>query len=173
MAKAVTCLFLTVGMLLAPLLIGAARAVEDEGGVTSYRNERHGFSLSYPGAVFMPQSSSEQQEGRVFVSLDGNSRLLAGALVSADSVSLRDYRAIVLQQSYSGAEIDYAPVRDTWFVLSGARDGVMFYERVTFTCGGRLINSWAMLYPVAQRAVYDRIVEHVARSYRPGRDGCG
>jgi hypothetical protein len=39
-------------------------------------------------------------------------------------------------------------VRDTWFVLSGTRDGTIFYERVTFTCGGKLINSWAMLYPV-------------------------
>ena len=27
----------------------------------------------------------------------------------------------------------------------------MFYERVTFTCGGRLINSWAMLYPTEER----------------------
>ncbi|HJU32590.1 MAG TPA: hypothetical protein VJ740_14085 [Hyphomicrobiaceae bacterium] len=172
MAKTVTCLLLTAGVLVAPLLIEAAHAVENEGRVASYRNERYGFSLSYPGAVFTPQPATEQQEGRVFVSRDGNARLLVGALANADRVSLRDYRAIVLQQSYPGAEIDYAPVRDTWFVLSGERDGVMFYERVTFTCGGRLINSWAMLYPVAERAVYDRIVEHVARSYRPGRDGC-
>ena len=83
-------------------------------------------------------------------------------------MSLRDYRALVLQQTYPGAAIDYAPVRDTWFVLSGTRDGTMFYERVTFTCGGRRINSWAMLYPTTERQVYDRIVEQVARSYRPG-----
>ena len=58
----------------------------------------------------------------------------------------------------------------SWFVLSGTRDGTMFYERVTFTCGGRRINSWAMLYPVAERRLYDRIVEQVARSY-PHRRG--
>ena len=88
-------------------------------------------------------------------------------------MGLRVYRAFVLQQSYPGADIDYAPVRDTWFVLSGTRDGMMFYERVTFTCGGRLINSWAMLYPAAERQLYDRIVEHVARSYRAGTASCG
>ena len=49
----------------------------------------------------------------------------------------------------------------------------MFYERVTFTCGGRLINSWAMLYPAAERRLYDRIVEQVARSYRAGEGSCG
>ena len=109
----------------------------------------------------------------MFVSRDGNARLLAGALPNDDGMSLRDYRAFVLQQSYPGADIDYAPVRDTWFVLSGTRDGMMFYERVTFTCGGRLINSWAMLYPAAERRLYDRIVEQVARTYRPGAASCG
>jgi hypothetical protein len=78
-----------------------------------------------------------------------------------------------LQQSYPGADIDYAPIGPTWFVLSGTRDGIMFYERVTFTCGGRLINSWAMLYPAAERRVWDRIVEQVARSYRAGEGNCG
>ena len=110
--------------------------------------------------------------GSVFVSRDGNARLLAGALPNADGMSLRDYRSLVLQQSYPGAAIDYAPVRDTWFVLSGIRNGTMFYERVTFTCGGRRINSWAMLYPVAERRFYDRIVEQVHRSYRAGGSNC-
>ena len=109
----------------------------------------------------------------MFLSRDGNARLLAGALPNADGVNLRDYRALVLQQSYPGADIDYAPVGPTWFVLSGTRDGVMFYERVTFTCGGRLINSWAMLYPAAERHLYERIVERVARSYRAGEANCG
>jgi hypothetical protein len=139
--------------------------------VATYRNERHGFSLSYPAGTFTPQPNGD--DGQVFVSRDGNARLLAGALPNADGMSLRDYRSLVLQQSYPGAAIDYAPVRDTWFVLSGIRNGTMFYERVTFTCGGRRINSWAMLYPVAERRFYDRIVEQVHRSYRAGGGNCG
>ena len=107
------------------------------------------------------------------VSRDGSARLLAGALPNDDGLNLRDYRELVLQQSYPGAAIDYAPVRDNWFVLSGMRDGMMFYERVTFTCGGRRINSWALLYPDAERRRYDRVVEQVARSYRAGEGSCG
>jgi hypothetical protein len=41
---------------------------------------------------------------------------------------------------------------------------------VTFTCGGRLINSWAMIYPAAERQLYNRVVEQVARSYRAGAE---
>src|SRR4029450_5110093 len=126
--------------------------------VATYRNERHGFSLSYPAGTFAAQPpAAGDDDGRGFLSRAGNARLLAGALPNADGMSLRDYRALVLQQSYPGAAIDYAPVRDNWFVLSGTRDGTMFYERVTFTGGGRRINSWAMLYPVAERRLYDRI----------------
>ena len=102
-----------------------------------------------------------------------NARILAGALPNADNLSLQDYRAFVLQQSYPGASVDYAPMRENWFVLSGTRDGVMFYERVTFTCGGKLINSWAMLYPAAERRLYDRVVEQVSKSYRAGGGNCG
>jgi hypothetical protein len=143
--------------------------------VATYRNDRHGFSLSYPAGTFTPQPQPPPggDDGRVFVSRDGAARLLAGALPNADGMTLRDYRSLVLQQSYPDAVIDYAPMRGNWFVLSGIRDGVMFYERVTFTCGGRRINSWAMVYPTAERRFYDRIVEQVARSYRAGQGNCG
>lgn len=162
---------ISVAGLLAIVALGAA--AQEQGGFAIYRNERHGFSLTYPAGTFAPQREAGSDEGRVFVSRDGQARLLAGALPNAEGVNLRDYRALVLQQSYPGAALDYAPVGGTWFVLSGVRDGVMFYERVTFTCGGRLINSWAMLYPAAERRLYDRIVEQVARSYRPGEGSCG
>lgn len=149
---------------------GGAQA---QGSLATYRNERHGFSLAYPSGAFSPEDQSAGVDGRVFTSPDGNARLLAGALTNAEGVNLREYRALVLQRSYPNAAIDYAPVKGTWFVLSGVRDGQIFYERVTFTCGGRLINSWAMLYPASERRVYDRIVEQVARSYRAGEASCG
>ena len=39
-----------------------------------------------------------------------------------------------------------------------------------FSCGGRLINSFAMIYPVAQRQIFDPIVERVENTFRPGND---
>lgn len=170
MASALARLLLASGLV---SLSALGAAAQDRGDFATYRNDRYGFSLSYPAATFTPLPSPANDGGRVFVSRDGNARLLAGALPNPDGMALRDYRSLVLQQSYRGADVDYAPVRDNWFVLSGMRDGVIFYERVTFTCGGRLINSWAMLYPAADRRLYDRIVEQVARSYRPGDGACG
>ncbi len=170
MASAIARLLLASGLV---SLSALGAAAQDRGDFATYRNDRYGFSLSYPAGTFAPLPSPANDGSRVFVSRDGNARLLAGALPNPDGMALRDYRSLVLQQSYQGADVDYAPVRDNWFVLSGMRDGAIFYERVTFTCGGRLINSWAMLYPAADRRLYDRIVEHVARSYRPGDGACG
>ena len=140
--------------------------------IATYVNKRFGFTLSYPTALFRPREPLSE-DGRVWISHDGHARLLAGALPNAEGMGLAQYRDFVIRESYRGADIAYAPVRDTWFVLSGTRDGTIFYERVTFTCGGRLINSWAILYPAAERKRYDRVVERVARSYRPGESSCG
>ena len=59
-------------------------------------------------------------------------------------------------------------MRSSWFVLSGTNGDTMFYERITFRCGGKVIYGWQMTYPAAERATYDPIVEAVHRSYRPG-----
>src|SRR5262245_50202637 len=174
-----TCLFgrlvLLAGFMAALAALGAiapvAQGYAADEEVATYINKRYGFTLSYPTARFQPHEPLKE-EGRVWVSHDGNAKLLAGALANADSMSLGEYRQFLLKESYAGAEVDYAPIRDNWFVLSGTRDGTMFYERVTFTCGGRRINSWAMLYPAAERTVYDRIVEKVARTYRAGASNC-
>jgi hypothetical protein len=155
------------------LSTGLGAAQQQQGPLATYRNERYGFSFDYPSGLFAPERPADTVDGNVFVSPDGNARLLAGALPNTEGINLREYRALVLQRSYPDAAIDYAPVRGSWFVLSGTRDGQMFYERVTFTCGGRLINSWAMLYPVSERQIYDRIVEQVAKSYRAGTASCG
>ena len=157
-------------------LIGAAvgeAATDQPGTWTSYRNARFGFMIAYPAAMFAPDPERETENGRAVVSADGRARLLVGAFDNADGTSLEDYRALLLRESYADAAIDYAPVRGKWFVLSGMRDGNMFYERVTFTCGGRIINSWAMVYPASERRTYDRVVERVARSYAPGAGGRG
>ena len=98
-------------------------------------------------------------------SRDGKAQLLVGAFENDEQTTIAAYRDYVLRENYPGAALDYAPVHDRWFVLSGTIGDKEFYERVSFTCGGRLINSWAMIYPKAENRFYDRVVEAVARTY--------
>jgi hypothetical protein len=166
--------WLTAGLLAiltaAPIAHSAAQA-QDVGALATYRNDRHGFSLSYPAAQFVALPSATE-DGRQFISKDGSARLLVGTLPNFDNKSLSAYRDFTLNASYPGAKVDYAPTRDTWFVLSGIHRGMVFYQRVNFACGGRAINSWAMVYPEAQKAVYDPVVELIHRNYRLGGGNC-
>ena len=141
-----------------------------------YLNVKYGFSLTVPHDIFVPTATRNPDAGALWESRDGRARLLAVAAENASGDSLQTYRRFLLNDLYKNAVLDYAPVRDTWFVLSGRMDDMMFYERITFACDGRYIYGWQLRYPAAERNVYDRIVEAVHRSYPPGRgeDGrCG
>ena len=137
------------------------------------KNDRHGFAIAYPTAVFEQKTAPTSEDGRVLVSKDGKAKLLVGAFDNAEENSLETYRQFLLNEQYAGADVDYAPVRERWFVLSGTHNGEIFYQRVSFTCGGKLINSWAMLYPAEERKLYDRVVEAVAKTYSPGAGRSG
>jgi len=140
---------------------------------TTIESERYGFALAYPGSLFVTRDGRAADDGQVLESRDGGARLLVAAFENEGAASLAEYRAQLLAENYAGAMIDYAPVRKRWFVISGTRGSMHFYERVSFTCAGRLINSWALLYPAAERELYDRVVEAIAKSYSPGSGARG
>jgi hypothetical protein len=164
---------LAATIMFAPLIAGPVVARQRLDSWATVINERHGFAIAYPVDVFEQKEAPRTDEGGVFISKDGKAKLLVGAFENSDHQSLEDYRQFLMLAQYAGAKIDYAPIKDRWFVLSGEKNDETFYERVSFTCGGKLINSWAMLYPTSERKTYDRVVEAVARTYTPGAGRTG
>jgi hypothetical protein len=159
-------------MLVVAAFATAATAAPDarRAGASDWREFTHprlGFRISYPADVFVPDASIASEEGLVLVSTDGAAKLLIAAFDNEERTPLDEYRSLVLDRSYPGAKVDYAPVRGNWFVVSGEREGQTFYERVYFSCGGRKITSWALLYPTTEKARYDRFVEAIAPTFRP------
>ena len=157
-------LALIFGLTAAPALSEGKRFVD----WATVSHPLHGFQIAYPGNVFSPSGGPVNQDGQVFISRDGTAKLIVGAFANDSEATLLDYRSQLLTDNYPGADIDFGPIRRNWFVISGTRGTMHFYERVSFTCGGRLINSWALLYPVSLRAFYDRVVEAIAQTYTPG-----
>jgi hypothetical protein len=155
----------------------------DQLGWMSHQDDTYGFALSYPSSIFKlvpaaaEDAARDKAEGRSAVTLkskDGKARLVAGAAINADGISIADYRKQNLAESYADAKITYARTKDNWFVVSGNRGDEVFYERVLFTCGGRMINIWAMTYPMSEGDLYDRVVERVFKTFRPvvGAEAC-
>jgi hypothetical protein len=149
-----------------PMALAAPKGFAD--WATIY-NKRFGFSIAYPTNILMPvDTPSGSEDGRVLQSADGRAKLLVATFENADKLSLSGYRNFLMVDVYANAKIDYAPQKARWFVLSGERGDQTFYERVTFSCGGKLINSWAMVYPTADKKLYDRVVEAVSKTYTAG-----
>jgi hypothetical protein len=46
----------------------------------------------------------------------------------------------------------------------------VFYEKVMFSCGGRIISSFALIYPISSKAMFDPIVEGIEKTFRPGQN---
>ena len=141
-------------------------------GWVPYVNERFGFSFQYPSGVFEPERRSEAGDGEVFASVRADGRLLVGAFENADGHTVASYMNYIRRESYSGYNIDYAPRGQTWFVLSGENDQNVFYEKVMFSCRGRIISSFALIYPIASKAKFDPVVEGIEKTFRPGQN-CG
>lgn len=135
-----------------------------------YRNERFGFSLQYPADVFAVERATESGDGQVFAANDADARLLVGALVNESGDTPATYQDYIARHNYSQYQIGYRRLGRTWLVLSGEGNGRVFYEKAMFSCAGRLINSFAILYPKDQSHVFDRIVERIEKTFRPGRD---
>ena len=139
---------------------------------TVYRNDRFGFSLQYPADVFQPERASEAGDGQVFVAAGGAARLLVGALPNSDRLSPAAYQKEIARRSYGDYVVTYRGLGGSWFALSGEGGGKTFYEKVIFSCGGQLINSFAMIYPSEQAGLFDSIVEGIEKSFRAGTTTC-
>jgi hypothetical protein len=155
-------------------LTGARVSAQDKAGFATHNNDKHGFSLTYPTGQFLAFPLATP-DGFQAVSKDGKARLLVGTIANFDGKTLAAYRAFLLDASYPGANVTYAPVRDTWFVVSGVqKDGTTaFYQRVNFVCGGKNINSWTVIFPDAdKKAVYAPIIDQMHKDYRLGDGNC-
>ena len=162
-------------LLLFTVLLGAwpeAAVPQQDLAWTEYRNERFGLALRYPADVFASRRSSDSGDGDLFETPDREGRLLVGAIENTEGFTPRSYQAFIARRSYPGLRIDYAPVGQSWAVLSGTIGRTMVYEKIMFSCGGSVINSFAMTYPTAERGVYDDLVEAIEDTFTPGHESC-
>jgi hypothetical protein len=154
------------------LLISAssATAVSQATDWTPYRSGRFGYTLFFPAEVFQPRRGSPSGDGFEFLSRDGQAKLKVFAAYNTDNVGITEYRAAIMRDFVGYDHMVYGPMGQSWFVLSGLRDGSIFYQKVIFTCEGHVINAFALTYPKEQKRDYDDIVTGIEKSFRPSRE---
>lgn len=161
MPHAVRALSLFVLLLVSGVAVQAAdwrRFVEPEFGARAL----------YPAHVFTPAPRDPEVPGQAFLSGDGEAKLAIGSWRNEAGESPATFRSKLLAEARY-ASLTYGPRGRSWFVLSGYRGDKIYYEKVMYTCGGKLVSAFAILYPAAERGLYDPIVERMEDHFRPGR----
>ena len=131
-----------------------------------YRNADLGFALKYPSNVFAMGRHQADDGDRLLTSRDGRALLRIFGIPNRTATTLTQYRRSLIAQRYADATFDDTHQQHNWFVLSGRVAEEVFYERVTFSCDGRSIHGWLLVYPMIDRSFFDEIVEEMHRTYK-------
>ncbi|WP_244491679.1 hypothetical protein [Aurantimonas manganoxydans] len=134
---------------LAAALTSVAPANADD---VTYRNERFGTTASFPAEAFPNQLPAPTNgDGLGWSSPEG-----AEIFIYARPRAPGETPQAVVGQRADTDEVTYDRSGKRWAVVSGYRDGRIFYERYIFR--GDLVHSVSIRYPESERATYDKLV---------------
>lgn len=136
---------------------------------TTYKNARFGYTLFYPAAIFATAEEREGGGGQNFVTRDGRSKIVVFGTLNAENFSPQEYRRVILNEFGGYDRMDYSPTGKTWFVLSGFRGENIYYQKVLFSCGNKVINVYSITFPTAEKPLYEELIETMEDNFKAGQ----
>lgn len=150
------------------VLCANGRAIAQEYTWVTYENTRFGFRVTYPANLFLPQDPPANNDGRGFVSADGAAQFSVSASFNTEQLETIDqYKAMVLEAGDYG-NITYQPSGRSWFVLSGYRGPIIFYEKYIMSCNRQVLNMLSLTYPQTQRELFDPVAAKLEENFKAG-----
>ncbi|MVN88113.1 hypothetical protein GO986_15275 [Deinococcus sp. HMF7620] len=139
--------------------------------LTAYGNARFGYLVAAPAGL-QAQRSPDNGDGQSWQSADGQVKVSVwgshapGVLNQATPAAWMAHSAQGWREQ--GARLTYRRLLPGAFVLSGfQKDGRIFYQKVLVRNGEEA--AVLVVYPVARRAVWDRLAAQVASTLRWGQ----
>jgi hypothetical protein len=109
-------------------------------------------------------------DGRSFISPDGAAtETIFGANRSGASIAEDIAR---LAAPLEGETVTYVKRGKKFAVVSGVKDGRIFYRKSLLSCGDTIWNSVAFDYPAARKEAFDALVARIAASLHGGGKAC-
>jgi hypothetical protein len=152
-----------IGVIISVLVSPSAYA--EEAQWERYQDQKHGYSFLFPADLLKPLENAPRENGIEFLSRNGQTKLKVLALQNADGVTPSQYRELIFREIGGYGDIRYGPQGQNWFVLSGFRGPNIYYQKIIFSCGGRMINGFALTYPRYLRRDYDYIVTKIEKNF--------
>ncbi|WP_179301107.1 MULTISPECIES: hypothetical protein [unclassified Mesorhizobium] len=131
----------------------------------TYANARFGTVCTFPDEIFTDrQPEPENGDGQVWLSADGASLTCSGIL-NVDDDTPKGFVADEKASKEPDYTVTYSKTGKNWAVLSGMKDGKIFYERRLFGRDGVIRTVW-IDYPPALKSKYDPLVGAIAGSLK-------
>ncbi|UVK45404.1 hypothetical protein BPNPMPFG_000936 [Mesorhizobium sp. AR07] len=131
----------------------------------TYVNERFGTVCTFPDEIFADrQPEPDNGDGQEWLSADGASLICSGIL-NIDDDTPKGFVAAAKASDEAGYKVTYSKAGKDWAVLSGLKDGKVFYERRLFGRDGVIRTVWVD-YPPALKSKYDPLVGAIAGSLK-------
>lgn len=158
---------LPVAALAFVLVIEAGGAVASQQWQTQ-QDPEFGFRFSYPKNIFQAEKF-EPPSFHYFASASHEAKFVVGAWENSDGQTPEELKRWMLANGKAYDDITYEPRGRSWFVVSGYRGERIFYQKVVFSCRGRVANLMGISYAVADRRTFDPVVERMEDDFKPGR----
>ncbi len=153
-------------VLTALLLMGAQTGGQSQprviGGVTYgvYENERFGFSALYPADILLPADRLPDGLGQFFLSPDGSAALAVSGVPLGEGVLEAAYEQ---ELAATDQTVTYRASGAGWFVVSGYKNGVVFYQKTLET--SRALASFRIVYHPSWKPLMDDITTEISRAF--------
>ena len=130
-----------------------------------YINERFGFTLIYPGDIFVTKIISDNGDGITLYNRDKSLELKAYGSWYGDNIR-EIYHEELGWAKDAGQKVTYKVLKKNWFVLSGIdnKKQTIFYLKTYFR-GGKSV-SFRLEYPVRDKVKYNSLVSIVSKNFK-------
>ncbi len=132
----------------------------------TYHNARYGTTADYPADLFTVRAPPPTNgDGQTFRTADGRARLLIYGVRNFDE----DLPSSYVAKYFNKPEVTYKRTKWPFFVVSGVRDGEIFYDRCNFPIIiNSIIDCLELRYPAEDKAKWDPVVRRISNSLHTG-----
>ena len=133
----------------------------------TYANPRFGTMADYPADLFTVRDPPpENGDGQSFRTADGRAQLSIYGTRNAEADTPQSY----VKKNVDPQGASYKRVTKRFYIVSGIREGSIFYDRCNFPpVPEGVIDCFSLTYAAQEKAAWDPIVTRLSNSLRAGR----
>jgi hypothetical protein len=134
----------------------------------TYYNNRFEYVVKYPENLLDQLPPPQNNDGRSFVSPQGSINMAVSGSHNVPQRNLNEIYQNRLQAYQEAGRVTYKTQQDNWFVISGYKDGNVFYTK-TFLYNNDVLEL-RLNYDRSLQPEFDAIVAQISNSFMPVGD---